>query len=277
MQTPTPLRFLVASLAILALAAAPGCGKKDDKKDDSKSSTKNGGNTQPAAKSAKELLVGTWNVEFQVDEAKARSLMKGKVPENEVENQIQGLKAMAKTSRMTVVMNADGTTTSESTAPNPETGQMATEKDKGTWKVTAEDGRKATFVLVTRQGEDRQDHLRRRRHIHRRRTPRPEGRAAEIHVPSNDVPENRFQRRPVETDVGRRRRRHRAGEGVRRGQDRGERQIRAAERRDRAGRSRRSEEGERRQNDQRPPEGAQSRRQEKTRQPAMHARKRRRG
>lgn len=157
-----PLLLTIAIAALLSFAT--GCGKtktNEKKTGDSGGGPGKGHESKKPSKPAKERLVGTWNVTVKIDDDKALADLrkktkkgKAKVTDEQLKQQINFLKEMVESSKMSRTMNADGTTTFTMEMPNPFDKKKAPQKkiEAGKWEVLSEVGMKATIKVTPTEG-----------------------------------------------------------------------------------------------------------------------------
>jgi len=145
--------IVVTGLAILVA----GCGKKDDKTEKTGKTEKtkdddNGHGGHSSKKSAKERLVGTWESNIELDDAKIEAMLKAqKTPPEKMKEAKETVSKMFGNMKVAIEMKADGTSviTSSGVGPKPQV-------KKGTWKIIEEDG--DTVKLETKEeGKDEAD------------------------------------------------------------------------------------------------------------------------
>jgi len=156
---PRHPQLLTLVLAAL-LSFAVGCGKT---KTDAKK-TGDGGNgkeTKTTGKPMKERLVGTWTVTMKIDDEKALAQMKKdmakdgiKLTDEQMKKQLAAAKSMFEESKMTVTINADGTSSSTMEITNPKDAKkpLMSKSEQSTWELLTEDGDKATVKITPTEG-----------------------------------------------------------------------------------------------------------------------------
>jgi hypothetical protein len=143
-------QLLTLALAAL-LSFAVGCGKTKTNEKKTGDSGK-GRETKKLGKPAKELLVGTWVAEPELDDAKIEDMLKKQGTKKEdMKKAVSGVKSMVGSPKVSVKVNADGT--SEVTDSS---GKGKPHITKSTWEVTSEEGMvvKLKTVEKRKQGEE---------------------------------------------------------------------------------------------------------------------------
>lgn len=134
------LSFILCLLFAGGLAAEDKSGKKDSKSKDSK--------LKKLSKPVKQLFAGTWNVRLKVDEKKAVQYFKNfGLQEDQIPQAVERVKGLLSQSEITITINADGSSKSQSVNVGPNGKRMehtSTEK----WKVVEIEDRLATVELT---------------------------------------------------------------------------------------------------------------------------------
>ena len=153
-------RFSVTSALLLGCVVAfAGCGGKT-KTEETKTGDGGGGNGK-LSKPINELIVGTWELQMELDDAKVEDMLKkqggGKtIPEDAMKKQKEFVKKMFSGMTMTLEIKADGTAVATTTQLNPldPDGKAKAKTEPSTWKIASTSGKSAELE-VTEKGKTR--------------------------------------------------------------------------------------------------------------------------